>query len=67
MKEKVTNFERTHDKTKKSRGERQNIFNCSSMELFHMTSRHGGHIGVQNNETAAMLVFRENALGIEFF
>ena len=29
------------------------------------TWRHGGHIGVPNNETAAMLVSQTNPVGVE--
>ena len=32
-----------------------------------VTWRHGGHIGVQNKKTAAMLMYRKNPLGTERF
>ena len=39
----------------------QDIQNNKGSELQSIfTWRHGGHIGVQNNETAAMLVFQTN-------
>lgn len=34
-----------------------------NVDLFHMTSRR--HVGVQNNETAALLVYHKNPLWLE--
>ena len=34
------------------------------IDCFHMTSR--GHICVQNDESAAMFVYKKNPVGIEF-
>ena len=38
-----------------------------SFKYIVFTWRHGGHICVQNNESAAMFVYKKNSVGIELF
>ena len=37
------------------------------LEQHYYTWRHNGHLGVRNNEKAAMLVFQTSPVGVELF
>ena len=43
------------------------VANNSKYQYLVFTGRHGGHIYEQNNESAAMFVYKKNPVGIELF